>query len=111
MILATDAQPLWLTELRTQCVSKSQKAVGEEIGYSPAVVNQVLANKYRGDVSKVEAAVRGAYLGATVGCPVLGELAVNKCLGHQKAPFAATNPTRVKLFRACRNSCPHSLGV
>lgn len=108
MILATDQEPRWLQVLREQCKGKSQKRVAEEIGYSPAVVNQVLGNKYKGDINKVEKAVRGAYLGDTVRCPVLGELPVNRCMEYQRQPFAATNPTRVQLYRACRKTCIHS---
>jgi len=100
--------PVWIATLRDQCRSKSQKQVGDEIGYSSAVVNQVLRGKYPGDVAKVEKAVRGAYMGETCYCPVMGEIPVNQCLEIQKRPFANTNPQRVQLYRACRAGCPNS---
>lgn len=108
MMLSDTPQPVWLKTLEQQTKTKSQKKIGAEIGYSPAVVNQVLSGKYKGDVAKVEAAIRGAYMGETVGCPVSGEISTTKCQSHQKAKFAATNPTRVRLYRACRNGCAHS---
>lgn len=107
MQLATDSLR-WLEVLNQQCALKSQKKVGEEIGYSSAVVNQILQGKYRGDIAAVEQAVRGAYLGETVFCPVLGEISINLCKQHQRAIYAATNPTRIKLFRACRAGCANS---
>ena len=36
--------------------------------------------------------VENAYLGATVACPVLGEIPREDCAAHQRRPFAATNP-------------------
>ena len=98
----------WIETLREQCRRHGSKEVGDEIGYSKTVISQVLNGKYPGNLAKVEDAVRGAYLGKCVACPVLGELARNRCLEHQQRPFATTNPTRVKLFRACRSGCPHS---
>ena len=107
LVIETD-EPLWLRTLREQCEEKSQTQVAAELSYSPAVVNQVLKGTYKGDVKKVELAVRGAFLGETVGCPVLGELPSNRCLEIQRQPFAATNHQRVQLYRACRNNCINS---
>lgn len=98
----------WLEALREQCEQHSQKWAGDQIGYSAAVVNQVLKGVYKGDVNKVEKAVKGAFLNETVQCPVLGTVAGHVCLEHQKQPFAAINPVRVKLYKACRNGCKNS---
>lgn len=101
--------PVWVLALAEECdARKSQAKVGLRIGYSAAVVNQVLSHSYKGDLSKVEAAVRGAFMGETVECPVVGPIGRDRCLSHQRAPLAATNPQRVRLYRACRNGCPHS---
>lgn len=100
--------PDWIAALDAACRRESQKRVAERIGYSAAVVNQVLKGTYKGDLGAVEQAVRGALLHATVDCPVCGELPANKCLEYQRLPFAATNPQRVQLYRACRSGCPHS---
>lgn len=97
----------WLEALRVRCDATSQQKVGKELNYSAAVINQVLKGTYRGDVSKVEMIVRGAYLGETVGCPVIGELEKNICIENQQREFSPTNSTRVKLYRACQ-TCPNS---
>lgn len=106
-LIATD-EPLWIRTLREQCDETSQTQVAKEIGYSNAVVNQVLKATYKGDVKKVEQAVRGRYLGETVGCPVMGETPANVCIEVQRQPYAATNRQRVQLFRACRSGCTYS---
>lgn len=98
----------WLAVLRAECEKTSQSAVSKKLGYSPAVVNQVLKSTYKGDVTKVEAAVRGCFMNEVVDCPVVGEIATHICLNYQKLPFAAINPLRVQLYKACRNGCPHS---
>ena len=103
--LATES-PLWLETLRQQVEQHGQKPVAKTIGYSAAVVSQVLSGKYSGDWAAVELKVRGAYLGDTVRCPVLDELAVNLCLEHQAQPYRSTNRQAVMLYRACR-TCPH----
>ena len=102
--------PDWVTVLAQECDRLNQKRVAALLGYSPAVVNTVLKNTYTGDLSAVEHATRGALLSATVDCPVLGELRANRCLTHQRQPFAATNPQRVKLYRACRSCKNNRIG-
>lgn len=103
----TKPEPVFVTALREACDRQSQALVAKRIGYSPAVVNQVLAGKYKGDLNRVQRAIEGALLGVTVDCPILGPLASNKCLDLQSLPFAATNPQRVKLYKACRK-CEHN---
>lgn len=94
--------------MRAECKRRSQTAVARLIGYSPTVVNRILKGNYEGDARAVQKAVEGALMGATVTCPVLREIAANRCLEIQGLPFAATNPTRVALFHACRSGCAHS---
>lgn len=107
-----DDLPDWVQVLAEQCDLRSQQKVADEIGYSSAVINQVLKHRYTGSLKKVEAAVRGAYLDANVNCPVLGEIGLHRCLQHQRAKFQATNSTRVRLYKACRGiggpRCKHS---
>jgi len=102
-IIKTDTlnEPKWLQELRAQCQVSSQRKVGEKLGYSNAVINQVLKGTYQGDIKKVEQKVRGAFLGETVGCPILGELSKNKCVEHQNAKYSSVNRLRVQLYRTC----------
>lgn len=100
----------WIEVLRAACEAKTQAAVAERIGYSPATVNQVLKGAYKGDLRRVEEAVRGALMGESVECPVIGDLPRQRCIEHQRraGSFAATNPTRVQLARACK-TCEHAI--
>ena len=94
--------PDWVIELAKVCDQRSQAAAAADIGYSPAVVNRVLKRLYTGRYDAVKQAVTGAYMDATVTCPVLGELPSNQCLEIQRQPYAPTNAQRVRLYKACR---------
>ncbi len=94
-------EPKWLTVLREQKMTKSLKQIANDIGYSTGAISAVLSLKYKGDLGKFEQAVKGAYMGETVSCPVLGELERNKCLQYQRQGYSNSNPLRIKLFRAC----------
>ena len=98
----------WIDTLRAEAERTSQGRTGTKIGYSATVVSRVLAGDYRGDLGSVEASVRGALMGESVDCPVIGDLPRNRCIEHQRREFAATNPMRVQLYRACRGGCRHS---
>lgn len=99
----------WKETLRDACAASSQKKVADRLGVSATVVNQVLHDKYPGNLNRVKGLVEFVLTrGAAVQCPVLGEIGNEECLAYQRQPFAATNAQRVRLFRACRNGCPHS---
>jgi len=98
----------WLEILRAESARTSQSRVGQRIGYSATVVSRVLMGDYKGDLGSVEDAVRGALMGETVDCPVIGDIRRNRCIEYQRQKLAATNPTRVQRYHACRNGCPHS---
>lgn len=100
----------WLTVLRDEAGRTTQAATASRIGYSAAVVNQVLKGTYPGDTSAVQRAVEGALMGLSVECPVIGDLARNRCLEYQRRGFAATNPLRVTLSQACP-TCSHRRGA
>lgn len=103
-----EAIPDWMIALAEACDNQSQSAVAKQLGYSAALVSQVIGNKYGGGLTAVEQAVRGAFLAAIVDCPVVGELAADACNAHQRATWAPLNPTRISFFKACRSGCPHS---
>ncbi len=104
--------PGWVRVLAEQCDRTSQKKAGADIHYSSAVVNQVLKKRYTGDLTSVEKAVRGAFLNATVGCPIIGELKLHDCLQYQRAGYSDANQLRVRVYRACNGigmpRCKHS---
>jgi hypothetical protein len=98
--------PPEVVALAEACAARTARAVSGELGYSPAVISHVLAAKYPGDTQLVFAKIRGALMGETVSCPVLGEIGRDRCLAEQKRPFSAANPARVRLHRACPR-CPN----
>lgn len=98
----------WLDVLRATCEMSSQATVAHRIGYSQAVVSAVLNGTYKGDLRRVQAAVEGGLMNATVECPILGTISRAQCIGWQRRPFTATNPLAVTMYRACRSGCPNS---
>jgi hypothetical protein len=107
-----DEAPDWVVALAGLVDQIKQTPAGRTIGYSPAVVNQVLGNRYAGDMAMVELKVRGALLNLTVDCPVLGEIGADLCLKHQARPLITSNAERIRLWQGCNGAggvvCPHS---
>ncbi len=102
--------PDWIIVLAEACNAKSQGRVAREIGYSTAVVNQVLRGRYKGVMSAVEQRVRANLMAETVACPAAGDrIQLVACLDHQAHAKAKnrTSAFRALMYRACR-SCPHS---
>lgn len=99
--------PVEVVVLAEACRARSQRAVAQQLGYSDATISYVLSNKYqKGDLPKLFLTIRGALMGETVECPVLGEIARDQCLDNQGKPFSTANPARARLYRACRR-CIH----
>jgi hypothetical protein len=103
-----DTLPDWVEELAIEASNTSAVTAAKKIGYSGSLLSHVFSNTYTGDIARVEAKVRGALMGATVICPILGEIGRDRCLDEQKMPRSATSSLRSKLYRACRSGCPHS---
>ncbi len=101
--------PEWVFELAAEVDRQgSQRRVAQTLDVSPAVVNQVIRSKYPAGLERIEERVRTLLMRAKVVCPELGEIERMECLDIQARPFAATNPARVRLFRACRTGCAHN---
>lgn len=98
----------WLEVLTRECRRTSQASVARRLGVSAGLVNRVLKDAYPGDMARIRGLVEGAFMGATVDCPILSEIPRDRCLEHQRRPFAATNPARVALYMACR-TCEHNI--
>jgi hypothetical protein len=86
----------------------SQNAVAKRLEYSAATISGMLGNTYPGDRETILAKIRGAFMGETVSCPVLGSIGSDQCLREQKAPFSTASPVRTRLYRACRSGCTYS---
>jgi len=103
--------PDWIVRLAQECDRvRSQLAVAKAMNVSATAVNQALGRSYRGRMDLLEARVRGALMRSVVACPVLGDIPTNECMDHQRRKFRATNPLRVRLYRACK-SCPNREGA
>lgn len=103
-----DPIPDWVEVLAAEAMRTTGAATAKRIGYSGAVVSQVLRRSYPGDLAAVEERVRGAFMGATVECPVVGEIGRDRCLHEQEMPRTGASAMRMRLFHACRSGCPHS---
>lgn len=106
--LAWGTVPDWIGELAELAQTQGLNACAARLGYSSATISQTIGNKYAGDLGKLEDKVRGVLMGATVDCPVLGEIGRDVCLGWQGKERATTNAMRARLYRACRDGCKHS---
>lgn len=93
--------------LRTQAKSATQVALAEQLGISTSAVNQAIHDKYRGNVDRLCARVRGLWAGDTVSCPVLGSISTKVCIDQQSKGVVYSNPMRVALAKACK-TCPHA---
>lgn len=103
-----EAMPGWVRVLAERCAEMSQQAAATRIGYSAATVSNVLRAKYKGDLRRVQEAVEGAFMSATVECPALGAIAANDCLSNQRQPMRTGNVRAMRIWNACRAGCPHS---
>ena len=100
--------PDWVEVLAREANRTTSAKTALRIGYSGAVVSHVFANDYPGDIARVEMKVRGALMSATVMCPVLGEIGLDRCLDEQKMGNTGASSIRARLYRACRGGCLHS---
>jgi len=103
-----ETPPDWIVRLAEECERTSASDVARRLGYSVAVISGVVLASYKGDVGKVEAKARGAYMGELVDCPILGEIERDRCIAEQSHRHAATSANRARLYRACRDGCEHS---
>lgn len=86
---------------------QGQAEVARRIGYSTSAVNQALHGKYAGSLDNLLQAVDDVYGSGTVNCPIMGSISRQQCAAERRKPFAATNPQRVRLYRACRDCLAH----
>jgi hypothetical protein len=104
--------PDWVEVLAIEANRTDASKAAKRIGYSGAVLSGLFANKYPGDLDRVEAKVRGVLMSAVVICPVVGEIGLDRCRDEQKTGNTGASPLRSQFFRKCRGigtpKCPHS---
>ncbi|ETR78889.1 transcriptional regulator [Afipia sp. P52-10] len=107
-----DNLPEWIAELAREANRSSGIAASAKIGCSQTALSQVLSNKYPASLDRIEGRVRGALMGATVTCPVLGEIGRDYCLEQQEMDNTMASSVRGRIYRACRGigvpQCSHS---
>lgn len=84
-----------------------QAEVARRLGVSAAAISQILSGKYNAAPDAILTRGVEVFGGLSVECPVLGSIPLTRCADKRKLPFAATNPQRVALFRACQ-TCPQN---
>lgn len=98
--------PDWILAMAEACDRSGQRKVAAAINYSQATISQVLKAAYTGNLIRIEEAVRGAFMGVTVSCPVLGSIGTTDCHEWQKKAsqsLVVTSSHRTHMHRACRN--------
>ncbi|MEE2025059.1 hypothetical protein [Alkalimonas mucilaginosa] len=95
----------WLELLNQKVDELGRRKVEAALGISKTTLSQVLNEKYPGNLENIAAKVTEAYSTERVSCPVLGDITVQRCATEQAKPFAATNPQRIRLWKACQ-TCP-----
>lgn len=81
--------PAWVELLATVCDEHTQCGAAGLMNYSSCTVNQVLHNKYKGNLSAVATAVQLAFERVRVECPALllsGDIPMTQCLETQRIP-------------------------
>ncbi|MFD1342911.1 hypothetical protein [Litorisediminicola beolgyonensis] len=101
------ALPAWVEGLARACAETSQNRVAKRLGVSASLISQVIKRTYPADLARIEDIYRGVYEAATVDCPALGTIGMDRCrLWRSRAGRLNTaNTLNVTMFRAC-NSCP-----
>lgn len=104
--------PDWVQALARACAETSQNKVAARLGYSAAVISQVLRRKYPGDMGAVEEQVRGHLLAETVACPARGVMPTHLCRAWRAKArnFQNTNAERVMMHRACHRCARYKTG-
>lgn len=95
--------PDWVAALALACDQTSQNKAAARVGMSSAVVSQVLAAKYPGNLDAVADKVRASLLAETVDCPAMGVMDLSSCLdwrGKAKT-FQPTSALRGLMYDAC----------
>jgi hypothetical protein len=104
--------PDWVLALATRATNTTLSGTAKQVKASPSAVSHVLSNSYGAGTSRIEQKVRGVLMKATVQCPILGEIGLDRCLDEQGRKFIGSSAIRTKLFHKCRGKgtpiCPHS---
>ncbi|MBS4773403.1 MAG: hypothetical protein KHX55_03905 [Proteobacteria bacterium] len=103
-----ESLPDWIEVLANEADKTSQNKIAYKIGKSSAAISQILKKSYPGTIANLEAAVRANLMNGSHDCPFYGTILIRECLDVQSRPFSNSgNPTKIRLFKACRNCIHH----
>lgn len=91
-----------LEVLRQASAELGQSEVARRLQVSPSCVSQVLSGKYKANPEAILEKAWIAFGGEHVECPQLGRIELQRCADNRRRDFAATTPTRVRLYYACK---------
>ena len=97
----------WVQVLQEAIARRGTTEVARILECSTALVSQLAKGVYKSPIGRHRERVLLLLTRDTVTCPVLGAIDVDTCRFHRTREFAATNPTRVRLYRACQ-TCPNN---
>lgn len=97
----------WVQVLNDAIDQRGKGEVAEALGCSTALVHQLATARYSSPIDGWRQRVMAELARDRVQCPVLGVISTDECRSHRNRDFAATNPTRVELFRTCP-TCPNN---
>ncbi len=103
--------PSWISDLAYECDQTSQAHVARKLGRSASLVNQLLKNKYPGDLKDIEDRFKAAFNSEMCNCPVMGQISGEKCLNYQGKKYDPSNHIAVRLFRACARCDKNLKGI
>jgi transcriptional regulator with XRE-family HTH domain len=98
-----------MTLLNQKIDETSQANVARLLNISDSALSQLRSGSYKASPDAILQRVREVFGDETVHCPILKEISLRRCAEKRKLPFAATNPQRVALYRACQ-TCPQNGG-
>ncbi len=98
-----EALPDWVADLARECEATSQNNVAGRMGYSSALISQLLRAKYPGNLAAVKEIFEGVFQNSTVECPALGDIPSQDCRAYRakSRDFQGTSHFRARMYRAC----------
>ena len=88
--------------LRRTAAEIGQGETARRLGCSGSAISQILSGSYKASPDAILQKVEETFGATMTDCPVLGKISLGRCAQERKKPFAATNPVRVRLYRACK---------
>ncbi|MGQ3072543.1 MAG: transcriptional regulator [Ferrovibrionaceae bacterium] len=98
--------PDWVETLAAKLDQLGVAEVVRAVGYKQSALSAVISNTYKARTTTIEQAVRGAYMGLIVECPVQGAIGREACLRTQAMKRRPINSFEADQQAACR-ACPN----